>query len=284
MSTSTPVIRTLLMFGALALAAGSARPDELSLRASAPTFGAQAGGNVVQVRLVNETALQGLQFRLDYDPAVARPVAVTALSRLGDPARLQYRIEPGTIRALVCDLTAACASIAPGDGPIVSVTFALSGDTRAETFRASMSDALEVTESLVARDVAATKIAIPISRATAPAERPTGGAADAADLTGGESTRDVPTRFALHPIGPNPFSLGTTLGLDVPRGTHVRVVVYDTRGRLVRVLTDRYMEAGRHTVRWDGATDNGTRAGAGLFFVRGSADGVTFNRKIIALQ
>lgn len=284
MSTPTRAIRTLLAFGTLALSAGTAWPDALSLHPSAPAFGASADGNVVLVRLVNETALQGLQFRLDYDPTVARPVAVTGLARLGGPARLQYRIEPGVVRALVCDVTAACAPIAPGDGAIVSVEFALLARTRAETFGVSIGEALGVTESLIARDVAGTHVAIPISRPAPSTERPAGGGTDAGDLARGEGTRDIPTRFALDPVGPNPFSVGTTLSLDVPRGTHVRVAVYDTRGRLVRVLSDRYMEAGRHTVRWDGATDNGSRAGAGLFFVRGSADGVTFNRKIIALQ
>lgn len=285
MSTSDPVARALLMralliSGALALAAGTVWADELVLRPSAPAFGEQADGNVVLVRLHNETALQGLQFRIDYDPAVARPVAVTALERLGDPHRLQYRIEPGTLRALVCDLTSACAPIAPGDGPIASVAFALTNSLRPENFRVTLRDALEVTGSLEASDVPGMQIAIPIARSAAPAERPVG----ATSLARGDDGGDLPTRFALHPVGPNPFSSGTTLGLDVPRATHVRVAVYDTRGRLVRVLSDRFMEAGRHTVHWDGATDNGSRAGAGLFFVRGSADGLVFNRKIIALQ
>ena len=284
MSTSNPAtrqqMRVLLMSGALALAAGTVWADGLVLHPTAPAFGARADVNVVQVRLVNETALQGLQFRLDYDPAVARPVAITALERLGDPNRLQYRIEPGTLRALVCDLTSACASIAPGDGPIVSVAFALANGPRPQTFRVTLRDALEVTGSLVASDVAGTQIAIPIAGSAPSAERPVG----ATDLARDDGSGDPPTRFALRPVGPNPFSSGTTLGLDIPRSTHVRVAVYDTRGRLVRMLSDRFMEAGRHTVRWDGATDNGSRAGAGLFFVRGSADGVVFNRKIIALQ
>ena len=284
MSTSDPVtrplVRALLISGALALAAGTVWAGELVLRPSATAFGERADANVVLVRLHNETELQGLQFRIDYDPAVARPVAVTALERLGDPNRLQYRIEPGTVRALVCDLTSACASIAPGDGPIVSVAFALANGPRPESFRITLRDALEVTGSLVASDVAGMQIAIPIARSAPSAERPVG----ATDLGRANGAGDLPAQFAIHPVGPNPFSSGTTLRLDVPRSTQVRVAVYDTRGRLVRVLADRFMEAGRHAVDWDGATDNGSRAGAGLFFVRGSADGVVFNRKIIALQ
>jgi hypothetical protein len=274
----------LLVFGAFALATGTAWADEIVLRPSGSHFGPQGDGSVILVRLVNETALQGLQFRLDYDPAVARPVAVTGLGRLGDPQRLQYHIDRGTIRGLVCDLSTACTSIAPGDDPIVSVAFDLLDNTHADTLRVSMGDALEVTESLAARSVAGTRIAIPISRSAVSAEKPAGGRAGAVGLAGGDAAGDVPTRFALQPAGPNPSSTGTILQLAVPRAAHVRVTVYDTRGRLVRVLSDRFMEAGRHTVHWDGATNDGTRAGAGLFFVRAAAEGFVINRKIIALQ
>jgi hypothetical protein len=272
------------MLGGLVLAAGTTRADQIVLRPSGSQFGPQGGGNMLLVGLVNETALQGLQFRLDYDPAVARPVAITGLGRLGDPQRLQYQIDSGTIRVLICDLTTACASIAPGDDPIVSVAFAVSAGSHSDMLRISVSYGLEVTESLVARSVAGTPIAIPISRAAAPSGKPVSGRAGATDLARDDATGEIPTRFAVHPAGPNPFSSGTTLELDVPLATRVRAAVYDTRGRLVRVLSDRLMGAGRHTVQWDGATENGTRAGAGLFFVRVTAEGFAINHKVIALQ
>jgi hypothetical protein len=274
----------LLVFGAFALATGTAWADEIVLRPSGSHFGPQGDGSVILVRLVNETALQGLQFRLDYDPAVARPVAVTGLGRLGDPQRLQYHIDRGTIRGLVCDLSTACTSIAPGDDPIVSVAFALTDSAHSDTLRVSMGDALEVTESLAPRSMAGSHIAIPMSRSAVPVDRPVSGSAGAVGLARGDAAGDVPTRFALLPAGPNPFTSGATLGLDVPRAARVRIAVYDTRGRLVSVLSDRVMEAGRHSVHWDGATQNGTRAGAGLFFIRVVADGFVANRKIIALQ
>ena len=239
---------------------------------------------MVLVTLANEAALQGLEFHLDYDPAVARPVAITGLGRLGGPQRLQYRIEPGTIRALVCDLTPACASIAPGGDAIMSVAFALSDSTHFDAVSVSIGDALEVTESLAARSAAGAHITIPVSHTSAPVVRSVGGRVGGGAIASGDAAGDAPTRFALHAAGPNPFSSGTTLGLDVPRAVNVRIAVYDTRGRLVRVLSDRMMEAGRHTVHWDGVTDNGTRAGAGLFFVRVVAEGIAFDRKIVALQ
>jgi hypothetical protein len=272
------------MLGGLALAAGTARGDQIVLRPSGSQFGPQDDGNMLLVRVVNETALQGLQFRLDYDPTVARPVAITGLGRLGDPQRLHYQIDPGTIRVLICDLTTACASLAPGDDPIVSVAFALSAGSHSDMLRLSVGDGLEVTESLAARSVAGTPIAIPVSRSPVPSGKPVSGRSAAIDLARDDAAGQVPTRFAVHPAGPNPFASGTTIGLDVPRATRVRVAVYDTRGRLVRVLSDRLMGAGRHTVPWDGATENGSRAGAGLFFVRVTAEGFAVNHKIIALK
>ena len=277
--------RALMVCGALALASGTAWADAILLRPSRTHFDAQGDANAVLVTLVNEAALQGLQFRLDYDPAVARPVAVAGLGRLADARQLSYRIEPGAIRVLVCDLTATRTPVGPGDGPIVSVTFELLASAGSDTLRVSARDGLGVTESLTAQAMTVNRIAVPVLRSTEPGDEPVSRRAGAAAGSGSDATATgVPARFALLPAGPNPFVSGTTVGLDVPRTAHVRVAVYDARGGLVRVLSDGVLEAGRHTVQWDGATGNGKRAGAGLFFVRMAAEGSIHQRKIVALQ
>ncbi len=67
---------------------------------------------------------------------------------------------------------------------------------------------------------------------------------------------------------PNPFRDGTTLHFGLARGERVHIDVLDVGGRRVRALGPRLMDAGAHTVVWDGRDDAGRRAAPGLYFVR----------------
>ncbi len=64
----------------------------------------------------------------------------------------------------------------------------------------------------------------------------------------------TPETFALHAAYPNPFETTTSLGFDVPEATALNVTVYDVLGREVAVLLDGTVEAGQHTVRFDGSS------------------------------
>jgi hypothetical protein len=67
---------------------------------------------------------------------------------------------------------------------------------------------------------------------------------------------------------PNPFTGGTDLVFSLARRTPVRIDVYDTAGRRVRSLHDEALSAGPQAVRWDGRTDRGRPAAAGVYLVR----------------
>ena len=69
---------------------------------------------------------------------------------------------------------------------------------------------------------------------------------------------NLPRNLAIAAVVPNPFNPKTTLSYDVPRASHVELTVYRLRGRLVRKLVSGSVEAGRHTVVWDGR-DRGVR-------------------------
>ena len=94
----------------------------------------------------------------------------------------------------------------------------------------------------------------------------------------------TPRTFALHPARPNPFNPSTTMSFDVPRGTNVRVAVYDVGGRLVRTLADRYYGLGRHEVRWSANDASGQQVGSGVYFVRMSYEGHNETQKVVLLK
>lgn len=83
---------------------------------------------------------------------------------------------------------------------------------------------------------------------------------------------DVPTsadaRGGRLTAQPNPFAQSTRLVIDSAADAAQRLDVFDARGQLVRRLTHRRFAAGRNDVAWDGRTDGGESAPAGLYFVR----------------
>jgi spore coat protein A len=79
---------------------------------------------------------------------------------------------------------------------------------------------------------------------------------------------------ALQPAGvsmslsPNPMNPSTTISFALPQSAHVRLVVFDARGRLVRTLLDGSQAAGPHNVVWGGRTDTGAQVSSGAYFAR----------------
>lgn len=89
---------------------------------------------------------------------------------------------------------------------------------------------------------------------------------------------DLPTEFALSPIAPNPARGAVDAWFALPHAAHVRVSVFDLQGRERAVLENGVLPAGRHLAHWDPAL--GSNA-AGLYFVRLSAEGRTWVRRVI---
>lgn len=96
---------------------------------------------------------------------------------------------------------------------------------------------------------------------------------------------DVPRVFSLGNPYPNPFNPQTVVPFQVPApGGEVSVVIYDVRGRRVRELLNRRVEAGRHTWIWDGRTESGQRAASGVYLVKMVAPGYTASKKLMMLK
>lgn len=88
----------------------------------------------------------------------------------------------------------------------------------------------------------------------------------------------------LHGPHPNPMFHSTSFVVDLAAESAVRLEVFDLAGRRVGTLVDEVRPAGRHTVTWDGRTDSGLRAPAGVYFARFLAGGVAETRRIHLVQ
>ncbi|MFH1279533.1 MAG: FlgD immunoglobulin-like domain containing protein [Candidatus Eisenbacteria bacterium] len=87
-------------------------------------------------------------------------------------------------------------------------------------------------------------------------------------VTGVDETLNafLPARNELFRNQPNPFNPTTAIPFALARPAPVTVVLYDARGRTVRILVDETRPAGWHSVVWNGRTDGGTDAGSGVYF------------------
>ena len=93
----------------------------------------------------------------------------------------------------------------------------------------------------------------------------------------------APLVFALQPNRPNPFEQTTRIRFTMPDAADVRLQVFDTQGRRVRVLAHRRFEAGEHEVEWDRSSTSGARTNPGVYYYELTAGSRHARRKMVVL-
>jgi hypothetical protein len=83
---------------------------------------------------------------------------------------------------------------------------------------------------------------------------------------------------------PTPFTDRVRLGFVLPADTRARMEVLDVSGRRVRSLGTALLAAGPRELTWDGRADDGRTVGAGTYFLRVEAAGLTFSRAVVRLK
>ncbi|MFC1572488.1 FlgD immunoglobulin-like domain containing protein [Candidatus Eisenbacteria bacterium] len=84
---------------------------------------------------------------------------------------------------------------------------------------------------------------------------------------------EVPARFALAGISPNPSSGSANVRFGIPSAGQLNVSIIDVSGRLVRKLADEAVQPGETSFTWDGRSDGNRRTPPGVYFVRGCFEG-----------
>jgi hypothetical protein len=83
---------------------------------------------------------------------------------------------------------------------------------------------------------------------------------------------------------PSPTSGTAQVALTLARSGPLSAEVFDARGRLVRSLHAGVMEAGPHTLRWDGSAESGLPASAGVYWIRVAAQGMQKSVKLVVIH
>jgi len=114
----------------------------------------------------------------------------------------------------------------------------------------------------------------------------TGPTLDKVSVTGPDAT-GVPEisipGFRLSAPHPNPARAGVWIDFDLPEGLEVRLTVADLLGREVSVITQDHLPAGHYSRFWDGRTNAGEAAPAGIYFLLFTSPSGTSVRKAALL-
>jgi len=95
---------------------------------------------------------------------------------------------------------------------------------------------------------------------------------------------NIPFRFSLEQNTPNPFNGNTLIRFFLERSDPVKVAVYNILGQRVSHLQDGYLEAGEHTVSWDGLDEAGHGCGSGIYLYRLETSRNTAVKKMLYLK
>jgi len=83
---------------------------------------------------------------------------------------------------------------------------------------------------------------------------------------------------------PNPFNPETTIRFTLEAQTHVRLSVYDAKGRQVTTLIDDARSAGPHMARWNGTDAAGAPVSSGVYFYRMRAGNRSLSKRMVLLK
>ncbi len=108
----------------------------------------------------------------------------------------------------------------------------------------------------------------------------------AIDAPGGTPTVDneVPAVSMLQGNYPNPFNPETTIAFSTKENGPVSIDIFNVKGQKVRTLVNDNMEAGNHTVVWNGQNDNGKNVASGVFFYRMKSGKYSSTKKMILMK
>jgi hypothetical protein len=83
---------------------------------------------------------------------------------------------------------------------------------------------------------------------------------------------------------PNPFGETVRVSFFIPRGQALKLQVFSVEGRLVETLAEGHIEAGIHSVVWNGTSAGRGPVAPGIYFLRLDASGSVMTQKVLRVR
>jgi hypothetical protein len=92
------------------------------------------------------------------------------------------------------------------------------------------------------------------------------------------------TRDGLMDVGPNPFTVSSTIWYRISTPETVSLEIFDVAGHRLRLMDLGRRRVGIQSVFWDGAESNGTPVAPGVYYIRLMAGGQSWTRALTRIQ
>jgi hypothetical protein len=83
---------------------------------------------------------------------------------------------------------------------------------------------------------------------------------------------------------PNPFNPQTTISFETAKAANASLCIYNLRGQLIRTLQGGKLDAGKHSVIWDGKDNTGSSVSSGIYLYRLSTGEKTLTRRMLLVK
>ena len=98
------------------------------------------------------------------------------------------------------------------------------------------------------------------------------------------SISSFPSEFALDQNYPNPFNPSTKIQFEIPASSRVSLKIYNSLGEEVATLVDNIMNAGTHSVEWNGKNHFNSTVASGVYFYRLTAENFVQTKKMLMIK
>lgn len=90
--------------------------------------------------------------------------------------------------------------------------------------------------------------------------------------------------FALLQNYPNPFNPSTTIVYQISKPGNVEVMIFNSKGELVKTLLKTYQKAGTHLIKWDGINNKNQKIASGVYISTVKFNNHFLSQKMILLK
>jgi hypothetical protein len=97
-------------------------------------------------------------------------------------------------------------------------------------------------------------------------------------------TVGAPKDYKLYDNFPNPFNPSTKIAFELPKASHVKLMIYDVVGREVAQVADADYPAGYTELTWNGTNKNGKLVSSGVYFYRINTNSWSKVKKMLMLK
>ncbi len=97
-----------------------------------------------------------------------------------------------------------------------------------------------------------------------------------------EFVSQIPIKFLKN--YPNPFNPKTTILFEIAEKGKTEVDIFNIKGQKVKTLLNENIEAGNHSIFWNGKNDNGQQVASGMYFYKVSVNGNQKTNKMLMLK